>query len=579
MGPPNPRSTHYKMSQIQEKMKNRFPFSTQKAFEQGLKKFTPIAPETGFLDQLTDGRIFGNIGYTEERSDNTPPEGSVEFKRKGQNFDITFKNPGKYLEDLYLAYEKETLENKETGDFGTYITKDLTRRISGKLNIDPKKHNAYISQITASITQQENKLISDLQEAATKDNEVQASITSDWGTGKIKFSHKQENPQGRKTRNTRELTARQNIDGIDFSGKVRYGPGTDSRSFIGKVSKDGTELGYKHNRRGRTIDRKFSGKTRLGNVDVSGSYGVDTDNKSRDYEGELAHEKSGVRFGAGHSFTDSMKTLRFSLAKKLGLFGTDHEVSLDWERHKDRFTGDSTQTFMGSVDGSFGDKNPLTYGVEGHYTPKTRTEKKDYGVSARLGYRFDKGGFVEEPVEQQLASIEHDPKSKIDIFSNLETGIGTWALKPLLDMGVNEEELRKVLKGETTSSKPLSYRLQEQNKKGSSATGLFQFTERTANWLGTSTKKIAKMSLPEQVLLYKKYLEKWGWKPGIPLAMMQAAPSYAKKPDNFVVYTKEKNPEKYKKNLVWVPLDKNGKRIKDAPITVKSIKDYYKRQK
>ena len=199
-------------------------------------------------------------------------------------------------------------------------------------------------------------------------------------------------------------------------------------------------------------------------------------------------------------------------------------------------------------------------------------------VDAGFKWKFDEGGFVEAPVEQQLASIEHDPKLKIDIFSNLETEIGTWALKPLLDMGVNEDELRKVFEGETTSSKPLSYRLQEQNKKGSSARGLFQFIETTANWLGTTTDDIAKMSLPEQVLLYKKYLKKHKWKPGIPLAMMQAAPSYAKKPDNFVVYTKEKNPEKYKNNLAWVPLDKNGKRIKDAPITVKSIKDYYKRQ-
>ena len=170
---------------------------------------------------------------------------------------------------------------------------------------------------------------------------------------------------------------------------------------------------------------------------------------------------------------------------------------------------------------------------------------------------------MEAPVEQQLASVE--------------TEIGTWALKPLLDRGVNEDELRKVLDNETNRKDPLPVRLQQKNKKGSSATGLFQFTERTANWLGTSTKKIAKMSLPEQVLLYKKYLEKWGWKKGTPLAMMQAAPAYANKPDDFIVYTKQSNPEEYEKNLAWVPLDKKGKRIEGAPITAGSIKAYYDR--
>ena len=740
MGPVSPTTQRLKFKEAEDKIAQRFPFSTQEAFEQGLKKFTPIVPEEGFIEQLTDGRVSGKVGLTGEESDDVTPEGSVEFKSKGQNFDITFKNPGKYLEDLYLEYTKETSENKETSDFGTYITKDLTRRIAGKLNIDPKKHNAYISQITASIRQQENKLITDLQEAATKNNIVKASVTSDWGTGKITFSHKQENPQGSKTRNTREIEARQNIGGIDFSGKARYGPDRDSRRFEVKARKDGTELGYKHDRSGRTINRKFSGRTRLGDVDAAVFYGVNTDDKSREYEGELVHDKSGVRLGGGLGYTPYMNTLRLSLAKKLNLFDGQHEASLGWERNEDN-TGYSTQTFTGGVEGSLGDKNPLTYGLEGHYTPKTTIDgdhyKKDYGLRARLEYKFDKGGFVEAPVDQQLSevggiesavgpvtagdvqengaienrddslenivknllknkrsledferigSVESKPENNrytvppnfrkydltslrpsmwdrsekgityraqiaLDILghknlsgqplridgkfgSNTKAAIKQWqksigetetgnidgkqlsqlekqakissiadeyshperitidkkTLQPLINLGVKEKEIRAIIEGETTKGLPLEYSKQEKNVgQTSSATGLFQFIRSTAKELGTTTEKIVHMSIPEQVNLYVKYLKKYKWKPGIPLGLMQAAPSKVReianstkdktididKPEflNMVIFTP--GTQGYRLNLGWVPKDKNGKRISGANITLGSIRDYY----
>ena len=247
-------------------------------------------------------------------------------------------------------------------------------------------------------------------------------------------------------------------------------------------------------------------------------------------------------------------------------FGDYLKGSVGFERVTPQY-GKHLDTYSGKLESEI-------FGGKGYLQGSTTGGDKRIGIG--WTGTFDEGGFVEAPVEQQLASVEHDPK-KIDIFSNLETEIGTWALKPLLDMGVNEDKLRKVLDNETNHKDPLPVRLQQKNKKGSSATGLFQFTERTANWLGTSTKEIAKMSLPEQVLLYKKYLEKWGWKKGTPLAMMQAAPAYANKPDDFIVYTERGNPEAYKKNLVWVPKNKKGKRIKGAPITVRSIKAYYDR--
>ena len=45
---------------------------------------------------------------------------------------------------------------------------------------------------------------------------------------------------------------------------------------------------------------------------------------------------------------------------------------------------------------------------------------------------------------------------------------------------------------------------------------------------------------------------------------MQAAPAYANKPADIIVYTERGNPEAYKKNLVWVPKNKKGKRIENV---------------
>ncbi len=69
-----------------------------------------------------------------------------------------------------------------------------------------------------------------------------------------------------------------------------------------------------------------------------------------------------------------------------------------------------------------------------------------------------------ESVDQQVFSYLSKPS--IDIYGDLEKDIGEWTLKPLLDIGVNEDKLRKVLNNETNPKDPLSVRLQQKNKNG-----------------------------------------------------------------------------------------------------------------
>jgi len=48
-------------------------------------------------------------------------------------------------------------------------------------------------------------------------------------------------------------------------------------------------------------------------------------------------------------------------------------------------------------------------------------------------------------------------------------------------------------------------------QKGSTATGLIQFTEKTAKELGTTTAALSYMSRVEQMLWVEKYFKRWGW--------------------------------------------------------------------
>lgn len=87
--------------------------------------------------------------------------------------------------------------------------------------------------------------------------------------------------------------------------------------------------------------------------------------------------------------------------------------------------------------------------------------------------------------------------------------------------GLTEGELFRVIKGES------AFNLRAKNPSG--ATGLFQFIPSTAKELGVTVDQIAEMSAGEQLELYDRYLEKWGYDGSISLGAMQAAPAYATK--------------------------------------------------
>ena len=82
---------------------------------------------------------------------------------------------------------------------------------------------------------------------------------------------------------------------------------------------------------------------------------------------------------------------------------------------------------------------------------------------------------------------------------------------------------------------------------------------------------IQNLTPSEQVAVYDKHLERWGYDGSVPLAVMQAAPGLSKKlkgkPDNTVVYAV--NSDEWNANPGW-------RKGKNGPITLGSLKNYYR---
>jgi len=133
----------------------------------------------------------------------------------------------------------------------------------------------------------------------------------------------------------------------------------------------------------------------------------------------------------------------------------------------------------------------------------------------------------------------------------------------LIEYGVDPVELQGIIAGESSGNP------QAQNKR-TKASGLFQFTPTAAKELGTSVDDILQMPPEDQGELYLKYLKRWGWKPGVPLGLMQAAPSLVRTWDSRskedVVY--KKGSRAWKANPGWRPTG-------GGDITVSSIENYY----
>lgn len=127
--------------------------------------------------------------------------------------------------------------------------------------------------------------------------------------------------------------------------------------------------------------------------------------------------------------------------------------------------------------------------------------------------------------------------------------------------GLTEGELFRVIKGES------AFNLTAKNPSG--ATGLFQFIPAAAKDLGVTVDQIEKMSAGEQLALYDKYLERWGYDGSISLGAMQAAPAFANKDPDTIIY--KKGSAAWKQNPGW-------RDPESGHITLASIDNYYRRQ-
>ena len=127
--------------------------------------------------------------------------------------------------------------------------------------------------------------------------------------------------------------------------------------------------------------------------------------------------------------------------------------------------------------------------------------------------------------------------------------------------GISTSELYKVIQGES------SFNPTARNKSG--ATGLFQIMPGSAKELGVSTGQILKMTPAQQVDLYDKYLGRWNYSSKNRLGIMQAAPAFANREPEAVIYSK--GSKAWDQNPGW-------RELNDGPITVRSINSYYARQ-
>ena len=125
--------------------------------------------------------------------------------------------------------------------------------------------------------------------------------------------------------------------------------------------------------------------------------------------------------------------------------------------------------------------------------------------------------------------------------------------------GLTKDELYRIIQGESGFDSTIT------NGYGSGATGLFQFMPATARGLGTTTGEIQNMSPAQQLDLYSSYLSQNNYRGG-PLGIMQAAPAYANRPGNTVIYPI--GSKAWEQNPVWRTAGGGG-------ITVDSINEYY----
>lgn len=124
--------------------------------------------------------------------------------------------------------------------------------------------------------------------------------------------------------------------------------------------------------------------------------------------------------------------------------------------------------------------------------------------------------------------------------------------------GLTDDKIYKLIAGES------SFDPRARNST-TGASGLFQFTPAVAAEYGYTAEQIRGMSSAQQLAVYDRYLDRWGYSGGS-LGIMNAAPAYAGASDDTVVY--KVGSAAWKSNPGW--RSPNG-----GAITVASINNYY----
>tara|TARA_Y100000033_G_scaffold43752_1_gene45713 strand:- start:664 stop:1131 length:468 start_codon:yes stop_codon:yes gene_type:complete len=146
----------------------------------------------------------------------------------------------------------------------------------------------------------------------------------------------------------------------------------------------------------------------------------------------------------------------------------------------------------------------------------------------------------------------------IDKFENDPEFQAAWERLKRDRPQVDKAEFYRVIYGESRGDHTI-------RNKTSGTVGLFQFTRGTAKGLGTSVEEIGRMTPAQQVDVYNKYLRSYKGGGVGSLSVYGAAPSFAHRSDDTVVY--KVGSEAWKINKAYRPAD-NG------PITVGSLKRY-----
>jgi len=149
-------------------------------------------------------------------------------------------------------------------------------------------------------------------------------------------------------------------------------------------------------------------------------------------------------------------------------------------------------------------------------------------------------------------------KAMIEKFENDPEFQAAWKRLKAKRPQVEKAEFYRVIYGESRGDHTI-------RNKASGTVGLFQFTRGTAKGLGTSVEEIGRMTPAQQVDVYSDYLRSYRGGGVGSLSVYGAAPGYAHRSDDTVVYKVGSE--------AW-RINKSYRSAGGGPITVGSLKEY-----